>query len=574
MPAKNGEVAQLLENIGDLLEIKGEQPFRVNAYRVAARRIEGLQDDIEDLFLEHRLRDIPGVGDALAKKIGEYLASGQLEYYERLKREFPPGLVALLEVPGLGPRRARAIYNTLGVANLDQLEAALEAHQLQGVPGMGERSEENLLRELRRLKQRTSRQLLGVALPLAEELVALLDRQAGVEHVACAGSLRRMRDTIGAIDLLASGADDPSIAQAFAALPMVVDVVAREPRLCTVLVQDGPAVTLRIVEPSTWGAALLCFTGSKTHYRRLQELAHQRGWTLDARGLFDMQGRRLDDVDEASIYRCLELPWIPPELREDEGEVEAAQAGALPSLVALSDIQGDLHTHSNWTDGAHSLEEMAQAARDRGYAYIAITDHTRSLGVARGLSEERILEQRRLVDRLNDQLAPFRVLLGTEMDIKRDGSLDFDDATLQRLDYVSVSVHSGMSQSKAQMTERILRALQNPYVCTLNHPSGRLIRRREAYEVDLEAVILEAAARGVALEVNGQPSRLDLDGHWTRRAREAGARLVVNTDAHATSQLALMRFGVATARRGWAQPHDVLNTLPLHELLATLHSRL
>ncbi|MBI4492405.1 MAG: DNA polymerase/3'-5' exonuclease PolX [Chloroflexi bacterium] len=574
MATRNQEVARLLEHIADLLEIKGEQAFRVNAYRAAARRIEGLQQDVEDLFLEHHLRTIPGVGEALEQKIGEYLATGQLEYYERLKREFPPGLVALLAVPGLGPRKARAIYDHLGVANLEQLERALEEGRVRDLPGMGEKTEQNLLRELHRLKQRTTRQSLGLALPLAEDLVALLARQAPVERVSYAGSLRRARETIGDLDLLASGRDPEAIAEAFVGLPMVVEVLSRGPARCSVLAPGGQQVDLRIVDRASWGAALQYFTGSKAHNVRLRELAVRRGWKLNEYGLFDEQsGKRLDDGDEASIYHCLGLSWIPPELREDEGEIEAARVGALPHLVELADIQGDLHTHTDWTDGAHSLEEMAEAARARGYAYLAVTDHSKSLGVARGLNAARLMEQRRLVDRLNHTLAPFRVLLGTEMDIKRDGGLDFDDATLERLDYVSASIHSGMSQGEAQMTERILRALRNPHVAVLNHPRGRLIQRREAYEVDLEAVIRTAAACGVALEVNGQPNRLDLDGHWARQAREAGVRLAINTDAHATSQLELMRYGVATARRGWVERKDVLNALPLDELLATLRRK-
>ncbi|SRR5579884_110983 len=572
--ARNSDVVRMLEEIGDLLEVKGEQNFRVNAYRKAARAIADLREDIGELYLAGRLREIPGVGEALEQKIAEFLETGRLGYLERLQAEFPPGLLTLLEVPGLGPRRARVLYETLKIESLPALEQAARSGQIRDLPGMGEKVEANILRELERLKQRSTRHPLEFGLSQARDLLAQLRRSAPVAQAAFAGSLRRMRDTIGDLDLLVVSSEPERVAEAFTRLPRVVDVLSHGPQRASVLLRGGLQADLRIVPAESWGAALQYFTGSKAHNVHLRELALRHGWTLNEYGLFDVKtGERLAGEDEDELYRRLGLQPIPPELREDQGEIEAALRGALPALVTLDDIRGDLHVHSDWTDGSAPLATMAAAAAARGYQYMAITDHTKSLGVARGLDEARVLEQRALVDRLNAELAPFRILLGTEMDIKRDGTLDLANEALDVMDYVSISVHSAMNQPREQMTERMLRAISNPYVTTLNHPRGRLLRRREAYEVDLERVIEAAAQRGVALEVNAQPERMDLDGFWARRAIQAGARLTISTDSHAPGQLDFMPLGVASARRGWATRRDVLNTLPLDELLDFLGAR-
>jgi DNA polymerase (family X) len=572
--SRNGDVARLLEDIGDLLEIKGEQPFRVNAYRNAARRIEGLREPIEVMHAESRLRTIQGVGEALEQKIGEFLSTGSLQYYENLRAQFPPGLVELLQVPGLGPRKARLVYDQLGIGSLAELEAAAEEHRLRDVPGLGERTEENVLREIERLKQRSTRHQLATALAVAEELLERLRECPAVQRAEYAGSLRRMQDTIGDVDLLVASTRPEEVERFVLDLAQVRDVLSTGPSRTSVIVRDGLQVDVRVVEPKCWGAALQYFTGSKAHNVRLREIAVRRGWKLNEYGLFDgATGRRLAGEDEDGIYQALGLQPVPPELREDTGEIELAAAGDLPRLLEESDIRGDLHVHSTWSDGGSSLEDMARAAIRLGREYIAMTDHSKSLGVARGLTEARVAEQAAALRALNAKLAPFRVLHGTEMDIRRDGRLDYEDETLARLEYVSASVHSGMKQESSVMTARIERALGNPYVATFNHPHGRLIGARPAYEVDMEAVIRTAARNGVALEINSQPARMDLDSVWARRARDLGARFVINTDSHATNQLALMRFGVATARRAWLGPEHVLNALPLAEFLAHLAGR-
>lgn len=571
---RNLDVAQLLETIADILEVKGEQPFRTKAYRNAARRIEALREPVETLHEENRLREIQGVGEALEKKIAEYLETGRLVYLERLQAEFPPGLVELLSVPGLGPRRARLVFDTLGIANLAELEQAAREGRLRHVAGLGEKTEENILRELERLKQRSTRQHLGRALPLAEEIVGLL-RQSGppLEAVTYAGSIRRMRDTIGDLDILATSHQPETIVARFLHLPLVLEVLSAGPIRASVLVQGGTQVDLRVVEPESWGAALVYFTGSKAHNIRLREMAIHRGWKLNEYGLFvEATDQRLSTPDEAAVYERLGMTYIPPELREDQGEIEAAMAGRLPRLVELGDLKGDLHVHSDWSDGGEPIEVMARAAAELGYEYMALTDHSKSLGVARGLDEARVREQRAVVEALNAELAPFRILHGTEMDIRRDGTLDYDDDVLAAYDYVSASVHSAMSQPEAEMTARIIRTLRNPYVHVLNHPFGRLIPHRGAYEVDMDAVLAVAAEEGVAVEINSQPSRMDLEGSWAKRAKEAGCALTISSDSHASPQLRWQYLGIASARRGWLEAGDVVNTLPLDALLERLRA--
>ncbi len=570
----NDEVAHLFDEIADILEIKGDQPYRVNAYRVAARNVAASPDRLDALFAAGRLREIHGIGDALEAKIVEYLSTGRLEYYERLKREFPAGLVTLLEVPGLGPTRARTIFQQLSIASVADLEKAAREGRLLGVPGFGEKSVQNLLLSLERMKERTTRNLISTGWEIAEGVRAALEASGQSGQSAVGGSVRRMQETIGNVDLLAAPFGDGSaLLDLLADLPNAVEVVRRSEQDIGVLLYGGVEVRLHLVDPASWGTALIWHTGSKAHVQRLVEMARGRGWSLSARGLEDVTGKRLASADETDVYERLGLPWIPPELREDDGEIEAGLAGTLPRLVELSDIKGDLHCHSNWTDGVHSLEEMAKAAQAKGYQYMALTDHSQSLTVARGLTPERLAEERRLVDRLNRKLAPFTVLLGTEMDILRDGSLDFPDGVLASLDYVSASVHSAFNLPREAMTERMVRAVSNPYVNVLNHPHGRLIRRREAYAVDMQAVIEAAVRAGCGLELNAQPDRLDLDGPWARRAKATEARFTISSDAHSVRNLDLLRYGVGSARRGWLTAEDVLNTRPIEELRALLRAR-
>ena len=572
---RNREVAQILEAIGDLLEVKGELGFKIAAYRKAADKIEALREPIETVYGEGRLRSIPGIGPALEQKIAEYLDTGRMSYFDKLSAEFPPGLVELTQVPGLGPRKARVVFEALGVANLDELEEAARGGRLREVPGLGAKTEENILQELERLKQRSTRHHLGQVLLLAETMLEDLREACPASvRLSYAGSLRRMCDTIGDLDLLAAAPPSVDVVGAFIKLPLVLDVLSAGPVRASVLVQGGVQVDLRVVEPEGWGAALQYFTGSKAHNVALRELAIRRGWKLNEYGLFDERtGRRLAAKEEADIYRALDLEYVPPELREDDGELEAAAAGRIPTLVELADLKGDLHVHSDWSDGGASLETMARAARDLGHQYMAITDHSKTLGIARGLDEARVRQQRELIDSLNRELAPFKILHGTEMDILRDGRLDYSDETLRALDYVSASIHSGMRQDEATMTARIQRALRHGLVHTLNHPFGRLIPHRPPYAVDMQTVIETAVAEGVALELNSQPARMDLEGSWARKAKQAGAKFVINTDSHAPNQLTLQRLGIGSARRGWLEAGDVLNALSLEELEGYLRKR-
>jgi DNA polymerase (family 10) len=572
--SRNGDVARLLEEIGDLLEIKGEQGFRLNAYRSAARRIESLKEPIEQIHAEKRLRSIQGVGPALEQKIGEFLTTGSLGYIEKLRAEFPAGLAELLTVPGLGPRKARLVFEELGIGSLVELEAAARAGRLREVAGLGVRTEERLLVELERMKQRSGRHQLGLTSHVAAELVADLRECPGVTNAAVVGSVRRMLDTIGNIDVLVATDSPDAIEQYVRTSGRIRDVVATTPLRYDVVGRGDVRICLRVVKPAAWGAGLLYHTGSVAHVKRLQGLAEERGWRLDEHGLdTGPYPTRLGGASEDAVYEALGLQPIPPEMREDKGEIELARDRKLPRLITADDLRGDLHVHSNWSDGGSSIEEMALAARALGREYIALTDHSKSLGVARGLTEERIVEQRRVIDALNERLVPFRIIHGTEMDIKRDGLLDYEDATLETLEYVSASIHSAMNQDQATMTARIQRALANPWVTTLNHPHGRLVGSRDPYEVDMDAVIQAAVEQGVALELNSQPERMDLDGETARRAREAGAHFTISTDAHATRQLEMAPFGIGTARRAWLGPEHVLNALPLDQFLAHLAER-
>ncbi len=569
---RNEEVALLLDNIAELLMLKNENPYRIRAYTVAAQNIRDLDVDIEQLAREGKLDEIPGVGKAIAAKIDEYLRTGKLEYYEQLKREVPLQAVDLLEVPGIGPARAHLLYEQLGITTIQQLLEAAQNHKLCKLPGFGEKLEERIAREAARLMQRTKRLLLGVALPVAEEVVRALRTVPAVQAIDPAGSLRRMKETIGDIDILVASERPQEVVDAFVHLPFVKEVLAVGPTRPSILTREDLQVDLRVVEPEQYGSALLYFTGSKEHNIALRSFVQDRGWKLSEYGLFDAEGRVIASRTEHEIYAALGMDWIPPELRENRGEIRAALEHRLPRLVELTEIRGDLHVHTDWSDGHESLERMVQAALARGYAYVVISDHSPSLTVARGLTPERLREQRKLIDELNERYAPFRILHGAEVNIHPDGSLDYPDEVLAELDLVIVSVHSAFDLPEARMTERVVRALANPHVDLLGHPTGRLLDSRSPYAIDLDAVLEAAAEYGVAIEVNGQPDRLDLPDVWVQRAIERGIPIACTSDAHSARQLDNMRWSVATARRGWAEAQHVLNTRPLPSLLEWLQS--
>ncbi|MDQ6675296.1 MAG: DNA polymerase/3'-5' exonuclease PolX [Chloroflexota bacterium] len=577
-PNANAEVARLFSELGDILEIKGEPPYRYNAYRTAARSVASATERVDTLFEQGRLRELSGVGNALEAKIVEYLATGRMAAYDRERRDFPVALASLLQIPGLGPGRARALYKELGVSTVSDLEEAARSGRLKEVPGFGPKAIESLLISLERLKQSSTRGLLSDAWVAYDQVREALGQPAHTERLAVVGSVRRMQDTVGGLDLLTvadtSEEAEGLISKLVQGLPNLVQVLDRSTDEVTVQLYGGLDVRLTIVPRAAWGSALVWYTGSQAHVARLEALARDHGWRLTPLGLeADATGKLLERELETRVYERLGLPWIPPELREDEGEIQAGQAGSLPKLVEMGDIKGDLHTHTNWTDGTQTLEDMARAAKAKGYAYMALTDHTQNLAMTRGLTAERLEEERALVKRVNHKLAPFVVLLGTEMDILMDGQLDFSDDVLRSLDYVSASIHTGFRQPREVMTARMLRAISNPLVNTLNHPHGRIIRRRDGYEVDMQAVIERAAANGCALELNATPDRLDLNGTWARRALKLGARFTVSSDAHSTKELEFMQFGIGSARRAWLTAHDVLNTRPVDELRALLKTR-
>ena len=568
----NRDVAALLLQIADMLEIKGEVVYKSLAYRRAAQSILDLGRDIYEVWAEGGLRGIPGVGEALAKKLDELLGTGRLQYYEELQEQVPAGVVSLLGIPEVGPKTARLLWERLGAMSVADVQRAAEAGELRTLPGLGARSEQRILEGIRALNRRGGRISLGMAWPAAAELLEQLQHLPGVQAVSAAGSLRRMKDTVGDLDLLAAAEDGEAVTTAFTRFPQVAEVVLQGPTKATVILRDGLQADLRVLPRERWGSLLQHFTGSKEHNVALRGLAQSQGLSLSEYGF-----RRGDEEilcpEEADVYKVLGLPWIPPELREDRGEIEAAQEKRLPRLLELGDIRGDLHTHSDWSDGVASIEQMAARARELGYEYLVVSDHTRSLAVANGLDEGRVAEQRALIERLNARHSRFRILQGCELEICGDGSLDFPDEVLARFDVVVASVHTGLRQDRDRVTQRVLGAVRNPHVDVIGHLTGRLLGQREPSEVDVEAVLREAARTGTAIEVNGITNRLDLDDVHVKRAIELGVTLSVDSDAHSTGALESMFFGVATARRGWASAADVVNTRPLREFQAWLKGR-
>jgi DNA polymerase (family 10) len=571
----NREIADTLKRIGDMLDILGENRFKVIAYRRAADNILGLGRDLRAYWQAGTLQELPGIGPAIADKIEEMLTTGRLEYYARLQDEVPAGVVSLLEIPDVGPKTAKLLWEGLGLQSVSDVEAAARSGRLRDLPGLGARSEAKILAGIEALHQRSGRIPLGSAWPVAVRLLADLEAQEPrALKTAVAGSLRRMRSTIGDVDLLVASDTPAAVMRAFAGLPQVADVVLSGQTKTTVRLHDGMQVDLRVLEPARWGAALQYFTGSQAHNVRLRELAQKQGLSLSEYGFKRADGSEHLCPEEEQVYEKLGLPWIPPELREDRGEIQAALVGELPPLIERPQIRGDLHAHSDWSDGAASLEEMAGAARALGYAYLLISDHTQSLGVAGGLNPEQVRAQRAEIDALNTRWEDFCLLQGCELEIRADGSLDFDDQVLASLDLVVASVHTSLRQDPEQITGRVLNALANPYVDIIGHPSGRLLGQREESAVDLEVVIQAAARTGTALEVNSIPARLDLDDAHVRRAVEVGVKIAVNSDAHHPDGLENLTYGLATARRGWATAADVLNTYTLEELRAWRQARI
>jgi len=570
---KNQEIAKIFNDIADILEIKGANPFRIRAYRRAAQNIDGFAEDVAGIP-ETELKKIPGIGQDLADKITEYTKTGRLTFYEEMKKEVPPGLIEMISIPGLGPKTAKLFFDELKIKTVDELERFAKKGKLKRLHGIQAKTEENILKGIAMVKRRTERYPIGRVLPIAEDILDELRDTAPLKEFSLAGSLRRWKDTIKDIDILATSKNPKKVMQAFTHLPQVKDVLMTGPTKSSIVTHEGIQVDLRVVDENSFGAALAYFTGSKAHNVRLREMAVRRGLKINEYGVFNVKsGRKIGGKKEIDIYKALNLSFVPPELREDMGEVKAAADGKLPKLIDLDDIKGDLHVHSIYSDGSHSLKEIIDAARQRGYKYIAITDHSKSLGIARGMSIEQLLTQNKKIKALNKSLRGFKLLSGIEMDIKSDGSLDYPDEVLRKLDIVVASIHSGFRQSKEQLTRRLISAMKNPYVSIIAHPTGRLIGERDAYEIDMEEVLKTARDTGTAIEINAYPLRLDLSDIYVRKAKEMGVTLVISTDAHIIYQIDFMRYGVGVARRGWLEAKDVLNTYPYKTLLKRLKAK-
>ncbi len=566
MPVVNAAIAAVFEQIADLLDIQGANPFRIRAYRNAARTIGELGVDVKTLLERGTdLRELPGIGDDLAAKVREIAETGRSAFLERLQKEVPAGVAELLRIPGLGPKRVRALYQDLEVRNLEQLLRAARDGRIRELPGFGAKSENSIVEAVQAHLSRERRFKLAVAAQHAEPLVAYLQAAPGVDKVVIAGSFRRMRDTVGDLDILVTARPSSRMTERFAQYEEVQEVLSRGDTRASVVLKSGLQVDLRVVAPASFGAALHYFTGSKAHNIAIRRLAQAKGLKVNEYGVF-RGSRRIAGDTEASVYACVGLPCIPPELREDHGEIEAARAGHLPELVELGDLRGDLHAHSTASDGHDSIEDMVSAARARGLSYLAITEHTRRLAVARGLDPVRLARQIDQIELLNRKLDGFTVLTGTEVDILEDGSLDLPDSILARLDVVIAAVHSRFNLSRARQTQRILAAMKNPHVSILAHPTGRLIDEREPYDVDMSRIIREARAAGCHLELNAHPERLDLLDSHCRMAKEEGVLVCVNSDAHSVHEFDNLRYGVGQARRGWLEKKDVLNSRPLGQM--------
>ncbi len=565
------ELASFFEQMADLDEIKGELRFKVVAYRRAAESIRSVGDSILAIEDVKSLRQFPGVGEGIAKKIAEYNRTGTITRLEELKEELPIELVALLKVPNLGPRRARLLYDELGVRNVVDLQEAAEAHRISTLKGLGPKAEQNILDGIRLMQEHAGRLLLPQAHQISSEIIAGL-RETFPELVAeGAGSLRRMKETVGDIDILATWPEPAPLMDAFCDLPAAERVLARGDTKSSVLTREGVQVDLRVVEADQWGAALQYFTGSQPHNVRLREIAKKKGMKVNEYGVFRVKdGRKLAGAEEAGVYESIGMSMPPPELRENRGEFEAALAGCLPALVVQADIRGDFHAHTTASDGYATLEAMREKAAEAGYSWLGITDHAADLKVARGLERPRLLEQIKAIRELNRGAGP-RLLAGSELNIGSAGELDYDDGTLSKLDFAIASIHSGFRQEREKITRRILRAMENPYVRIVGHPSGRVIGQRPPYDVDMDVLLRKAADTGTALELNCFPDRLDLADEYLLRAKHLGVKIALGSDAHRTEHLAYMFYGVATARRGWLEPDDILNTMDLEQLLEWLH---
>ncbi len=571
MHVSNSEIAAIFDRIADLLEIQGDNPFRIRAYRNAARTVQGLSHSLADMVAAgESLETLPTIGKDLANKIREIVATGRLRKLEALERAVSPGLVELLKVPGLGPKRLKALRDHLRISSVDDLERAASKGLVRQLPGFGIKTEQNILKEIRGLQSRLRRHLWAEVEETANALTEYLRAIAGVKRVEMAGSYRRHRETVGDLDILVTARKGSNVVDAFTRFDAVERVISRGSTRSTVVLRGGLQVDLRVVPQVSFGAAWHYFTGNKAHNIAVRVMGVQHGLKINEYGVFDRHGKRIAGRSEQEVYAQVDLPWIEPELREHRGELKAAAAGTLPQLVRLQDLRGDLHCHTIASDGHDTLASMAQAAAALGHEYLAITEHSQHLRVANGLSEKQLLAHCDAIDALNEQLDGIHILKGLEVDILEDGSLDMPDHVLAHLDICLGAIHSAFGLSRQKQTWRIIRAMDNRHFNILAHPTARLIGKRQACDFDMEQIMDAALERGCYLELNAQPQRLDLDDIHCRMARERGLKLAISTDAHNTGQLSFLRHGVAQARRGWLEKHDVLNTLGLKALMQAL----
>ena len=567
---KNLEIARVFHDMADLLELKGENIFKIRAYRRAAQVIEHLPKEMAVMLEQGEdFQQISGVGEAIAKKSSELIKTGKLEAYESLKAEFPEGITRLLEIPGIGPKTAHLLSLELKITSAEQLEEAIKEGKVAHLFRMGDKTAQNLLHKIQAMRRKDQRIPIGQALPIIEDILNSLSNLRGVKNMTSAGSLRRFRETVGDIDIMGTADNPEKVINEFVALPVVKEVLAKGLTKASVILSPGLQADLRIVEHDSFGSLLQYFTGSREHNIALRTKCQKKGLKLSEYGITNVAHDKLEKfATEEAFYRRLGMQYIPPEIREDQGEIELSEKNAIPRLVDLRDIKGDFHAHSDWSDGNNTIEEMALAAKNEGYKYMAITDHSKGLGIAHGLTEERLKEQVREIHLLNQKLKGFRILSGMEVDIRADGSIDMPDHMLAELDCVVGAVHSSFNQSEERVTRRILRAIENPHIDIIAHPTSRLIGEREPTAVDMEAVFKAAVKYKKALEINAMASRLDLKDIHIHRARELGVMLAIGTDSHIAGQLKLMRFGIGMARRGWCESKHILNCHSLETVLA------
>lgn len=572
---KNKEVAQLLYEIAELLSLLEENPFRIRAYERAAQTIEALPQPIEELATKDELQKIPGIGEGIAEKITEYLSTGSLKYAEDLKKKIPEGLLEIISIPGMGPKKAKVIYEKLGVANIQELEKAARTHQLASLPGFGTKSEENILRGIDLKRQGSGRVLLFTALMTAKSIIENLSKLPQVKQIASAGSLRRGKETVRDIDILCTATQTKPVMDTFVNMEQVQEKLAQGETKSTVILEGGIQCDLRVVEPRSFGAALLYFTGSKEHNISLRTLANRKGYTINEYGLFRLkrEDKPIAGATETEVYEKLGLSFIPPELRENRGEIETALKGRIPNLVEEKDIFGDLHVHSKYSDGNATIEQIAQKAKTKGWEWVVIADHSQSLKIANGTPVKEVYKKIEEIRKYNAKSRNFRVLCGMEVDIRNDGSLDYSDELLKELDFVIAAIHTGFKQSEKQITERITVAMENKYVHMLAHPTGRLLGKREPYGVNMGKVLQAARKTHTAVEINAFPERLDLYDIYCKTAKEMGVLLGIGTDAHNLEQLVYINLGVTVSRRGWLEKKNLLNTLGADELLEKIKKK-